>query len=178
MLREIQEARALGVRFEKSANDAPTAVLFFSTDRISLGTQAKVKALRTLLGLDPAATSFRLVASPLGSTTNEPSIGTRTLTQVLGALAKGVELPPSHLARRLTPPFAEPLVQDALLLHVHSGSAKPSAAYAVVPYKDEWFWIADDDWKSKRTFTSILFVFSLAETSASNNLPALTIPTR
>jgi hypothetical protein len=48
----------------------------------------------------------------------------------------------------------------------------------VVPYEGQWFWIANDDWRSKRTFSSILFLFTLANTGTSQNLPSLTIPTR
>ncbi len=32
--------------------------------------------------------------------------------------------------------------------------------------------------KSKRTFTSILFLFTLADTGVAQNVPTLTIPTR
>jgi len=44
-----------------------------------------------------------------------------------------------------------------------------------VSYEGEWFWVANDDWKSKRTFTSILFLFTLTDASG-QGLPVLTIP--
>jgi len=62
------------------------------------------------------------------------------------------------------------------LLRVHSDSSKPKDAYVAVPYEGEWFWIANDDWRSKRTFTSILFLFTLADSSGEQKLPTLTIP--
>ena len=47
-----------------------------------------------------------------------------------------------------------------------------------VPYEGEWFWVANDDWQSKRTFTSILFLFTLADTGGTQQMPVLTIPTQ
>jgi hypothetical protein len=61
---------------------------------------------------------------------------------------------------------------------VHSGSSKPAGAYVTVLYEGEWFWIANDDWTSKRTFSSIVFLSTLSGTGAPQNVPTLTIPTR
>ena len=44
--------------------------------------------------------------------------------------------------------------------------------------RGEGFWIANDNWKSKRTLTSIPFLLTLTDTGASQSLPTLTIPTR
>jgi hypothetical protein len=61
-------------------------------------------------------------------------------------------------------------------MRIHSGDAQPQDAFAAVSYEGAWFWIANDDWKTKRTFTSILFMFSLADTGSADNLPTITIP--
>jgi hypothetical protein len=53
---------------------------------------------------------------------------------------------------------------------------EPSGAYAAIPYEGQWFWIANDDWKSKRTFTAILFLFTLSDTGGEQKLPTITIP--
>lgn len=43
------------------------------------------------------------------------------------------------------------------------GPDKPKDNYISISYEDEWFWIANDDWKSKRIFRSILFLFTLTD---------------
>ena len=47
-----------------------------------------------------------------------------------------------------------------------------------VPYKGHWYWIDDNDVASKRTFTFLMILFSLAETGQSSAAPVVTVPTR
>jgi hypothetical protein len=61
---------------------------------------------------------------------------------------------------------------------VRSGSTSPEDAFVEVSYEGEWLWIANDDWKSKRSFTSILFPFTLADAGDDAEKPVLTIPTQ
>ena len=176
LLREIQEAGALGLRVQEATNDRPAAALFFRGDRVEPETNAKIADARRLLNISESPAEFRLVRSPLRGGPGELGIETRSLIQVMAALASGVDIPPKHQERKLTPPLATPVSEEELLLRVHSGAAKPGGAFVAVAYEDEWFWIANDDWKSKRTFSSILFLFTLAETSGPQKLPTITIP--
>jgi hypothetical protein len=178
LLREVQGARAVGMQVEHATNGLPATVMFFRGDRITPEVQAKITELRELLGLPPGQSAFRLVASPLRGNAGELGVDTRSVWQILASLSLGVEVPPKHRQLNLTPPVSETPAPDLLLLRVHSGPARPASAYVSVPYEGQWFWIANDDWKSKRTFTSILFLFTLADTGATQNLPTLTIPTR
>jgi hypothetical protein len=41
-----------------------------------------------------------------------------------------------------------------------------------------WFWIADRDLKSKRTFAFIMMLFTLSETGEKENFPLITIPAK
>jgi hypothetical protein len=177
LLREIQDAGAVGVRVEHPENAQPATVLFFRRDRIPPDVLAKIEEVRGLLGLTPSRGAFRLVQSPLPGGPGELAIATRSLMQVLAALALGVEIPPEHRQRRLTPTIAELAPSQAPLLRVHSGSGRPADPFVAVSYEEVWFWIANDDWRSKRTFTSILFLFTLADTGGAQ-APVLTIPTQ
>jgi hypothetical protein len=178
LLREIQDARAVGMQVERPTNGLPATVVFFRSDKVTPEVRAKIVEMRDLLGLVAGQSAFRLVASPLRGNAGELCVETRTIWQILASLSAGVELPPQHQQRRLAPPIAETPPADLLLLRVHSGASKPAGAYVSVSYEGQWFWIANDDWKSKRTFTSILFLFTLADAGAAQNLPTLTIPTR
>jgi len=47
-----------------------------------------------------------------------------------------------------------------------------------VPFKGYWYWIDDTDIASKRIFTFLMILFSLAETGQSTAAPVVTIPSR
>ena len=173
----MQDAGAFGIRVDMPTNGQPATVLFFREEAIEPEIAAKMDATRSLLGLAKGNSQFRLVQSPLRGGPGELGIETRSLIQVLGSLARGIEIPPKHLERKLTPPWKEvPLPEAELLLRVHSGPDRPADSFVAVPYEEEWFWIANDDWKSKRAFSSILFLFTLTDTAGSQQLPTITIP--
>jgi hypothetical protein len=46
-----------------------------------------------------------------------------------------------------------------------------------VRHRGAWFWVDDRDWRSKRVFVLIMFLFTLSDTAADDRLPVLTIPT-
>jgi len=178
LLREIQDAGAVGLKVDEPQGDKPATVLFFRRERIPPEVRAKIDEARGLLGLSPGQFNFRLVRSPLKGGPGELSLATRSLAKVMAALAFGIEIPPAHVQRRLTPPLTALEPGKDALLRVHSGPDKPVDAYVAVPYEGAWFWIAHDDGRAKRTFSSILFLFTLADSGGKEQQPVLTIPTQ
>lgn len=176
LMREIQDAGALGLKIEKGQDGEPSFVFFFRGHRVSEEVSDKAAEVRELLGIHGEHLDFRLVYSPMPGGPGELGVGTRSLWQILGALAMGVNIPDAHRERHLVPPLMEIPEEQSALLRVHSGPSKPDDAYVTVPYEDAWFWVANDDWQSKRTFTSILFLFTLADSGGTEQLPTITIP--
>lgn len=72
------------------------------------------------------------------------------------------------------PAIAENL-ETRPLIHVHSGSAPPADAYSAVYYQDHWFWIDNDEIRSKRDFMFLMIFYALSETRAIRQAPVLTI---
>lgn len=175
LLRDIQDARALGVRVEHPRKGKTDTIVFFRRDRAHPDVLAKIEELRKLLRLAPGRFEFRIVESPLPVGGDTLAIFTRSLLQVMTALSLGVEVPPEDLRRGLTPAMSENMPGHAPLLRVRSSTAEPEHAFVTVFYEKKWFWVANDDWRSKRTFSSILFLFTLADENA-KALPVLTIP--
>ena len=175
LLRDIQDARAMGVRVEHPRKDRTDTIVFFRRDRTHASILAKIEKVRKLLRLAPGRFEFRLVESPLWGGGDTLAISTRSLLQVMTALSLGVEVPPEDLRRGLTPAMPENVPGDVPLLRVRSSTAPPESAFVAVSYETKWFWVANDDWQSKRTFSSILFLFTLADVNA-KGLPVLTIP--
>ncbi len=57
-----------------------------------------------------------------------------------------------------------------------SSKTAPSDAFVKIRYRDTWFWIDDRDLKSKRTFSFMMMLFTLADTGEKETLPLITIP--
>jgi hypothetical protein len=64
------------------------------------------------------------------------------------------------------------------LLRVRCSQQKPDDAFVAIQYRNHWFWVDDRDWNSKRTLTTMLFLFTLSNTGVQENAPVLTIPTQ
>jgi hypothetical protein len=93
------------------------------------------------------------------------------------ALATYVEVPKEHIDQKRTVPMPQPLAAQPLLV-VQCSSKKPDDAFAAIEYRKHWFWVDDRDWNSKRTLTTMLFLFTLSDTGAAEPPPVLTIPTQ
>jgi hypothetical protein len=177
LMREIQDAAAVGLGVEPGGAEGwPAMVFFFRDERVAPEIAAKIEEVRSLLRLSRSRSRFRLVASPLYGGEDTLTVGTRSVMQLLSALALGVEVPADHRERNLIPPTAPVDEEHPPLLVVHSGRSRPARVFVATQYEGEWFWIAEDDWRSKRTFTSILFLFSLASTGTGAAAPTITIP--
>jgi hypothetical protein len=87
-----------------------------------------------------------------------------------------VEDSAQHLQRKLTLPISNTTPDDAALSRILGGSARPGDAFAAVFYEGAWFRIANEDWKSKRAFSSILSRFPLANAGGTQALSTITIP--
>jgi hypothetical protein len=98
------------------------------------------------------------------------------MLQILSSMSTTVAVPPEDLDRVL-PIVPARGAEPGLPFLVKWSDEKPDEAYAAVPYRKHWFWIDDSDLRSKRAFGFVMFLFTLANTGSSEQLPVLTIPT-
>ena len=61
-------------------------------------------------------------------------------------------------------------------IRIRNSAERPENAFTAVKYRDQWFWIDDRDFKSKRVFAFVMILFSLSETGGREGLPLVTIP--
>jgi hypothetical protein len=175
-LGRIEQADALGLRIEKRENHTFTYVLFHG-DR-DAETQADIRLVKELLGLDPGRDEFLLV---FGSARrpDQIALNTRSIQQVLGELASGVEVPEQDLREGRATARARASAEGApRLMRIHSGDAAPTDAFAAVPYRGRWFWVDDRDLASKRMFVFLMMFMSITESGTLPQAPVLTIPVR
>jgi hypothetical protein len=53
---------------------------------------------------------------------------------------------------------------------------KPADAFVAVHYHNQWFWVDDRDWRTKRAFSAIMFLFTMTQETGEERLPLITIP--
>jgi hypothetical protein len=143
---------------------------------------AQVQELLELLGETRAAGGDRVVLN-LSLTVGEPVAGelnlaTRSVVELINMLAAGTEVSSEDVASGAAARYP-PLGPSASALHVHQTAERPPGASVAVKYRDRWYSIADADQVTKRTFYSMLGLWSAVMADAvgpGSTAPLLTIP--
>jgi hypothetical protein len=165
----------------KKSKDKDALVLVLRPPETDEG-RALHRRFRELLGLDSRASTFEVVHGPFASTPLEIAIQTRSMMQVLIDVGSYIEVPAAEVAEgRVYAPSQTPeqLRMYPALLQIHSGPAVPQDAHVAVRYRNGWFWIDDRDAWSKLAFNFVMMMFSITETSGSQqSAPIVTVPAR
>ncbi len=175
-MRRIQDSGTIGVRVEReSGSDA--SVLFFS--RGDTGPIADDRRLvREILGLDSARGEYKLVFGTLPRTAQEIAVLSRSMLEILVELGAQIAVPSQHVAQRRVAETTRvaTTIGDYPLIRVQSAAVQPTDAFVAVRYRNYWYWIDDRDYSSKRMFTLLMILFSVAETGTPGNAPVITVP--
>jgi hypothetical protein len=107
----------------------------------------------------------------------------RSVLQVMTFLSKGVCVPEEHVQSGIVPvtPGPDGLPYDWTRIMggnfvVHAQKRRPRAAEVAVPYRGYWFYIAQDDVKSRALLAILEVVFALQESDGRSVGPLLTLP--
>jgi hypothetical protein len=180
LLRKVQVSGAVRMYVRVEPDKRETSLLAFRTRNIPPETLADVLELRRLLHLNADATEFKLVFGPVNSNDNEVAVLTRSILSLMKTMAAQVEVPPEDLAQHLAfPGFEENKDNEDIvrLIRIHGGKAKPVNFFVAVNYHDTWFWIDNGDFPSKEVFSTMMLLFTMADTNPKENpLPIVTIP--
>jgi len=179
LIRKIQLAGGVALRVQMDAQKQQTTILALRRPDIAPETRADSEELRRLLQLDPGATEFKLVFGATAANDKEIAVLTRSIIQLMQTMASWVDVPAKDLAENRATPGWESITDlpGALrLIQIHSGKNRPNNAFTTVSYRDKWFWIDDRDLKSKRVFSFMMLLFTLADTGEREPLPLITIP--
>lgn len=178
IFRDLQLLGAFGVRGDAHTASQEAPVIFFRSEGLPPKVVAEIAELKGLLGLAPESASYRLVYSPARGEPDSFSVQSRSVLQVLLALSASVETPDRDEEEgRAVPAMKAVEGSAAFPFKIHHGEERPKDAFVAVPYRGGWFWIDDRDWRTKRIFAFLLFIFTLSEGGNSEQLPVLTIPT-
>ena len=179
LMREIQLSGAVAMRIKQDDANQQTTLLTFRAKDISTQTLANIHELRQLLRLDPDVEEIKLVFGSNPVNDREVAMVTRSMLQQMSTMASQVDVPAEDVAQGRATPGWETVTNGVgwpRLVQIHSSKEEPKDAFASISYRGHWFWIDDRDLKSKRTFTFMMLLFTLADTGEKEPLPLVTIP--
>jgi hypothetical protein len=178
-LARIQRAGGLGIRVEPRKDGSAVVVVIRRDDRgAAPGNDARL--VQELLGLEEGISEFEIAYGLVPKDRREVAMLSRSMLEIMLQLGYGVDLPAEHArdGRALPGRWQAGDAEAKPLVRIHSGAEAPTDAYTAAPYKSHWYWIEDTDIASKRTFTFLMILFSLAETGPSTAAPVVTVPSR
>ena len=180
LLRDLQAVGMIDMRLVAAADNSDATVLYLQR-RPSGEWADEVAEVRRLFELEPDRNSFRITSRLTGSP-DEIAIVGRSLAGVLVSLSQGVEVPPEHEAagkvavtRNAAGEAIDWIAVTGDILRIRSQKEPPIDAYVKVNYRDNWFFIADNDLDSKTTFGLLTYLFSLQAAGTGGKSPLLTV---
>jgi hypothetical protein len=179
LLREVQVAGAVHVRAEENPDKTESTVVYFSGDDMPPEILDKIGEIRRLLKLPEGQAEFKLVYSSSAGRNGELGVGTRSMLQIMSAMASYTDVPIADLkdGTALTVPESSDSASMDDPVKIKCSPEKPAHAFAMVHYRNQWFWVDDHDARTKRVFTSIMFLFTMmSDSSGEERLPTITIP--
>ena len=179
LLRKIQLSGGVAMRIKQDAQKQQTTILSFRSRNLPPQTLADIDELRRLLKLDKDATEFNLVFGPTATNDKEVAVLTRSMMQQLATMASQVDVPAQDVSQGSAAPGWEAVATDTnavRLIQIRSSQSRPPHPFVSVNYRGHWFWIDDRDLKSKRVFSFMMMLFTLADTGEKEPLPLITIP--
>lgn len=177
LLAQMQDDGTISIRVIDSGGDDTKPGFVLMISRADTETERQgIAELKNLLGLDPDAGRYRLVFGSAATDATEIAIVTRSVLAILADMSSYVRVPDQYVADGRAPPGAP--LDDGMRhpLVIHSGARRSEDAYVAVRHRDLWYWIDDRDLTSKRTFTILQLVATLAESPDAAQTPLLTIP--
>jgi len=179
LLRKIQLSEAVAMRIKQDAQQQQTTILTLRSKNVSPETLDDIHELRRLLRLDPDAEELKLVFGASSVSDKEIAVITRSMMQQMATMASQVEVPPEDVSQGRASPGWDAVAANTnavRLIQIKCSKTKPADAFVTVEYRHHWFWIDDRDLKSKRTFSFMMMLFTLADTGEKEALPLITIP--
>lgn len=180
LISEVKKSGSMAFRIVKGDDNEETTVVLFYKEDIPPEVQEHRNEIKKLLNLSNVQDQVVVRYGLLPQVKDEIAILTRSMMQMMITLSTLIEVPEEHIQRGLTPPMENisGIEEERLgkLIRIESGPKQPEKAFVSVNYLDHWFWINEEDFASKRTFTFLMLLFSMMENEDPEGLPLVTIP--
>lgn len=175
-LTAIQKSDGIGFRVSTAKPGEPIVLVVKREDR-SPAVREEAEKLRKLLDLELGANELEVAFGSVPRNKHEIAMVTRSPIEMMLELGTGIDVPAAHREDGSAAPMSGPETgrQATPLIHIFSGNTAPPDAYAAIRYRDYAFWIDARDLRSKRVFTFLMILFSLAESGQPSAAPLVTI---
>lgn len=175
-LRTLQEAGVLRVRLRREKESARIFLAFETRHAPSM--RGLVSRVVRQLAIDPAAQEVEVVygADVERFRKREIPVLTRSLLSILFAVAAEVLVPDEEVrAGRTNATLSEPGSPRPSIV-IRASESEPAVSYAAVRVRERWYWVDIADFESKKAFTILELLKSIAESTRGLAPPVLTIP--
>ena len=177
LLSELNDAGRLQLRFELT--QAGVQAYLETRRKDGKLSDPRYGQLIELLGLNPSLGRYRIAFGLGDSGADEITIQTRSLIETLREIASRISVPAADIEDGRT--YASPPVVEGsdgrAKLGIRNQLRQPSDAFVEIRYDGDWFWIPNDDFQAKQSFTMLMLLFNLATPGSDAGLPVITIPT-
>jgi hypothetical protein len=176
-LRRIQQSGVIGMRVERKGPQDVAVMLL--TAKGAEAVADDIRFVREKLGLAQEATEVRITFGTVPADDREIALQTRSMMEVLIELGSWIDVPPQDVTEGRAGPGQSAVKQDDVevspLIQVHSAAGEPAGAFTAVSFRDHWFFIDDRDLASKRVFSFLMILLSLAEGGGGQAAPVVTV---
>ncbi len=178
LFQKIKQARAMGMRIEQNKEKRGVVTLFFSTKDVPQETADDISSLKKALKLKPELSEFRVFHGTGSVSEDKITIVTRSVLHIMFALSQQIVIPERHAREQIVAAQTqEEKTCENGRFTIHSGESKPKHPYVAIRYLDSWFWVDQDDYRSKNTFSFLMLISSLGDLGDNKGgLPLVTIP--
>ncbi|MCF6225476.1 MAG: hypothetical protein L3J22_04120 [Xanthomonadales bacterium] len=187
LLQELQLTHKLEIGLAAASSGQPAElVLMIKQGSTSLEKNAALAGLLDYEYTDNENVFITVSTDFLEKNPNEISIRTRSIASVLFYLSQNIDIPQEHIEAGLITTTRNPdgsifnwgSTPAGSIFNIRSSKTYPQHAYLVVPYRDYWFYIADNDLQTKSTFLLLTQLFNLQAGQNDYSGPTLTLPVR
>jgi hypothetical protein len=151
--------------------------------------KTEIEEIGALLGFGLGENQSALVKLNTNFLVHEKNLLTirpRSMLSIMFYLAQNVDVPIEHIHAGLVTitknkqgvNFDWSSTPAGSVFKISSSREEPENAYLAVPYRDFWYYIADNDLQSKTTFMLLKQLFDIQSGQTKFSGPALTLPVR
>ena len=174
---EIQREGGSGMQITSDDEDGKFSNLVFHLDGLPDDQKETVGELTRELQLRPGLDSYVVRYDFAHDDDTEIAVLTRSMLQVIIMLSYQVDVPDEHISSgQAISSSYEGSTHGRRLIDIRNSVEEPDDAFVSVFYNGYWFWIPKSDYASKRVFSFVMILLSLAEDGEAANLPLVTVP--
>jgi hypothetical protein len=165
---------ALDIRINVDNSD----VILFLREDASEESLEDISRFRELLTLDESISEYRIIQALIPRNRDEIAVLTGSIWDIMLNLAWKFDVPQEHIASgRTSETFQSERTYGVPPIRLQYSKSKPDPklSFASVQAHGYWFFIDERDRESKRTFSFLQLLLSLAETNMADQSPVVTI---